>query len=344
MELIKLRVTAIKTETSDAKSFVLVPVNKRVQYLPGQFLTLVFPGKLNEERRSYSISSASFLGEPLTITVKRIDNGAFSRFLFDEVAVGATLLTIGASGFFLLPTPIEPSQKFFFLAAGSGITPMLPMTKSILHHTTNEVHLVFSNRSETSTIFRAVLLELAQTFHSRFIIAWLNSNSKNLLHARLSKLYLSDYVNRWAADKGNALFYVCGPQGYMQMVSITLLTEGVPSGNIRKEIFDTTKMVMKDLPPDVDAHNVTLTINGLQHHFTVQYPETVLMGAKREGIAVPFSCEAGKCGTCVATCLEGRVWMSYNEVLVERELQQGRVLTCTGYAVGGNVAIDYDQT
>jgi ring-1,2-phenylacetyl-CoA epoxidase subunit PaaE len=102
-------------------------------------------------------------------------------------------------------------------------------------------------------------------------------------------------------------------------------------------------MIVKELPPDTDQHLVTLKINGTERAISVQYPETILEGAKREGIMLPYSCEAGKCGTCVASCTHGRVWMSYNEVLVEKELLHGRVLTCTGYAVGGDVTIDYDQ-
>ena len=65
-----------------------------------------------------------------------------------------------------------------------------------------------------------------------------------------------------------------------------------------------------------------------------QYPVTILQAAKQKGIMLPYSCEAGKCGTCVATCLQGNVWHAYNEVLLDRELEKGRILTCTGYPYG----------
>ncbi|RAV98471.1 ferredoxin--NADP reductase [Pseudochryseolinea flava] len=343
MELISLLVTAITTEAFDTKSFVLKPVgNHDVTYEPGQFLTLVFSATV-DARRSYSISSASFLGEPLTITVKRIDNGAFSRFLFDTCKVGDTLQSIGVSGFFLLPKPVESHQQFFFLAAGSGITPVLPMIKTLLHQTSNTIYLLYSNKSEETIVFKSALQSLKRDFPSRFHVTWLNSNSKNLLQARLTKIFLTDFVKQHVnIEKSSALFYLCGPKDYMQMATITLLTTGIPSANIRKEIFDTTKVNVRELPPDTDAHYVTLIQNGKRYKFTAQYPETILVAAKREGLILPYSCEAGKCGTCAATCSSGRVWMSYNEVLVERELQKGRVLTCTGYAVAGDVTIDYD--
>src|SRR5688572_25000406 len=137
---IPLQVIDIRKDTSDTKSFVLKPANgQEVPYRPGQFLTLVFQKKDREERRSYSISSTPVLHEPLTITAKRIDNGEYSRFLFDEVKVGEKLFSIGASGYFTLPETTGSVTNFFFLAAGSGITPILPLMKTILH-TQPEVH------------------------------------------------------------------------------------------------------------------------------------------------------------------------------------------------------------
>ena len=132
---------------------------------------------------------------------------------------------------------------------------------------------------------------------------------------------------------------MCGPFHYMQMATIALLTEGVPSENIKKENFSTEKPVVKELPPDVKPHKVQLNLEGKRHEIVVQYPQTILETAKRENIMLPYSCEAGKCGTCSATCVQGNVWLAYNEVLVDRELEKGRILTCTGYPYGDEVVI-----
>ena len=118
------------------------------------------------------------------------------------------------------------------------------------------------------------------------------------------------------------------------MATITLLTEGIPAENIRKENFSTEKPVIKDLPPDVEPHKVYIRFEGMQYAFTVQYPLTILETAKQADVMLPYSCEAGKCGTCSATCLQGNIWHSYNEVLLDRELEKGRILTCTGYPYG----------
>jgi ring-1,2-phenylacetyl-CoA epoxidase subunit PaaE len=333
---IPLKVVEIRADTSDTKSFVLKQLHgEPIQYKPGQFLTLVFEKKNIEERRSYSISSTPYLDEPLTITVKRIDNGEYSRLLFDRVQVGDILFTIGASGFFTLPVNPAEHPQYFFLAAGSGITPILPLVKTILHSSSRvQVTLIYSNRSVDDTIFRGELDGLSQRFPNNFHVELLFSSSQDLLRARLTKFLLMQYIHERVSRRDKALFYLCGPFKYMQMATITLLTEGIPHENIRKENFSTEKPVVKELPPDVNLHRVTVSYEGETYSLPVQYPTTILEAAKQSGIMLPYSCEAGKCGTCAATCLAGNVWHSYNEVLSERELEKGRILTCTGYPYG----------
>jgi ring-1,2-phenylacetyl-CoA epoxidase subunit PaaE len=74
----------------------------------------------------------------------------------------------------------------------------------------------------------------------------------------------------------------------------------------------------------------------------VQYPNSILEVARKQGIELPYSCEAGRCGSCVANCTRGKVWMKFNEVLTDQEVAKGRVLICNGYPVGGDVAIQFD--
>ncbi|HET6543005.1 MAG TPA: ferredoxin--NADP reductase [Chryseolinea sp.] len=338
---IPLEVTQIRSDTASTKSFILKQLNGNpIRYKPGQFLTLIFKKRNSEERRSYSISSTPHLGEPLTITIKRIDNGEFSRYLFDVVQQGDVLYTIGASGYFTLPENLAHHTQLFFFAAGSGITPILPLIKTALHlNPPRQITLLYSNRSESETIFIDQLKLLIDNFPAQLQAEFLFSASQNLLKARLTKILIIQYIKEKVARKSEALFYICGPFQYMQMATIALLTEGIPTENIRKENFSTEKPVVKELPPDVEVHKVQVDVEGKKYRFDVQYPITILEAAKQKGIMLPYSCEAGKCGTCSATCVQGKVWHSYNEVLMDRELQKGRILTCTGYPYGGEDVI-----
>ena len=120
---IALQIQKIIRETTDTKSFVLKNVSGNViHYEAGQFLSFVFKNRNGEElRRSYSISSSALLKEALQITVKRIPNGAYSRWLFDDAKEGDILQSTGASGLFVLPGDLTKISQLVFFAAGSGI-------------------------------------------------------------------------------------------------------------------------------------------------------------------------------------------------------------------------------
>jgi ring-1,2-phenylacetyl-CoA epoxidase subunit PaaE len=127
----------------------------------------------------------------------------------------------------------------------------------------------------------------------------------------------------------------------MQKAIIELRRQGVQPADIRKENFVTIMPVLRNEPPDKNLHHVTLQLNNHRYQFAVQFPVSVLSEAKKQGIEMPYSCESGKCGSCAATCVSGKVWMRYNEVLLEEEIKKGRVLTCTGFPVDGDVTIEF---
>jgi len=339
----KVSISAIRQETPDCKTFVLHTTDPGLlQYQPGQFLTLVFAAKSGEERRSYSFSSSPALHELPAITIKRVENGAWSRMLLDHARVGDELTVIGPSGFFTLPDGAHSYKRLFFIAAGSGITPVYSLLKTVLHTRPDlNVVLVFANRSAENTIFYDGLRQLAAGFAHRFHIEWLFSGSPNLARARLSKWLLGILLREHALEAlPETLFYLCGPFDFMRMAGIQLAEEGVGPQQIRKENFSTFKAEIKAQPPDKEKHTVHIhRSDGASFTIQAQYPQTILQAAKKAGIALPYSCEAGRCGSCTATCTAGKVWMSYNEVLLQDEIDRGRVLTCTGYPIGGDVEL-----
>ena len=331
-----LRIKEIINETEEAKSFVLEPIGLAPEYKAGQFLTFLFTSWTGHPtRRSYSISSSPSLNEPLTITVKRIVNGEFSRKLINKAEVGEVLETIGASGFFILPPQPDDYDEYVFLAGGSGITPIFSLIRTLLHlHPRMRVLLIYSNTSVTTTIFYERLRSLEEKYGPYFRIRFLFSQRSIVSEARLSPELLEDLVTEYRVS-AKALFYLCGPPAYMRMIHFKLMTLGVAAGRIRREIFRAEKIIEIRKPPDLRSQKVTILAGGQEFRIRVQYPVTILQAARLAGIAIPYSCEAGQCGTCAATCVEGEVWMAQNEVLVDDDLRMGRVLTCTGFPVGG---------
>ena len=342
----KLLVTKIIEETSDCKTIQLQPLDSQpLHYEAGQFLTFIFARETKEERRSYSLSSTPNLNEPLSITVKKIPNGEFSRKIVDHLKPGDILHTIGASGFFTLPAHADAYQQIFFIAAGSGIVPVMSLLKTILHTNPKiRVTLIYSNSSVKTTIFYHSLKELEKKYPDQLKIEWLMSSHHRLERARLGKWLLEILLKEYSITSfDKTLFYTCGPFDYMRMVTIKLLAEGVPAANIRKENFTIFKTVIKAVPPDQSVHIVSIQSHDKTLQFAVQYPDTILQAAKKNGIDIPFSCESGRCGTCAATCISGKVWMSYNEVLLDEEIAKGRVLTCVGYPVEGDVELSLND-
>jgi ferredoxin-NADP reductase len=337
-----LQVTAVISETEDAKSFELSVLGGwDAHYEAGQFITFVFKKEDKEDRRSFSFSSSPALDEAMRVTIKRIPNGEYSRQLIYHLKKGDILTSSGISGYFRLPGEYANTRQLFFLAAGSGITPIFPLIKTALYSTSLAIVLVYSNRSERDTIFYKDLLQLQIQFDERLKIEFLFSHIPHVHKSRLSKSLLNALLDQYKIPLQQTLFYICGPANYMLMAAISLITAGVPEENIRKENFNTRKHTIKPVPPDTTMHHVKLTINSSTYKFPVQYPDTILSAAKKLNIHLPYSCEAGNCGSCSATCTKGRVWMAYNEVLMDDEISKGNVLTCQGYPVEGDVVIEF---
>lgn len=338
----QLKVIQIISETKDAKTFVLEPLHSwKPAYQAGQFLTLVFDTEHGEKRRSYSISSSPVTDAHLAITVKQIENGEFSRFLIQQTAVGDVLSSSGIAGQFVLPAEHTTIRQFFFIAAGSGITPCFSLIKTLLETTAGKVTLIYSNKSPEDTIFYQALGQLQLVHAGRLSVKFLFSNGGSIYDRRLSSWLLDQLVDQYLAVKPQeAMFYVCGPFDYMLTVKITLQSR-FPADHIKREDYSSLPRLKKIQPSDTDSHHILVTINGQAFSFSAQYPDTILDAAIKQGLQLPYSCKAGRCASCIATCRSGKVWMAYNEVLTDREVEQGRILVCQSYAVGGDVEIGY---
>lgn len=337
----RLRISKIVTETKDSKTFILEPLdNWKPFYQPGQFITLVFNTGEHEKRRSYSFSSCPDLNEPPAITVKKIDNGEFSRMLIYQAKENDILYSSGVGGQFVLEKD-DITDHYLFFAAGSGITPCYSMIKSLLATTTKTIFLIYSNRSEAEAIFYNELKVLQDEHGERFHINFLFSNIRNVYKSRLSHWLLQQILAEFRiADWKRVKSYLCGPFDYMKMIEITLLTRQ-PAANILKENFNTLPRLIVARPPDTSMHHVKVQFRNNEYKLDVQFPKSILATAKANNVQLPYSCEAGRCSSCVATCTKGKVWMAYNEVLTEDETERGRILVCQAYPVYGDVEIEY---
>ncbi len=331
MNVLSLEIVAVTQETPESKSFYFKwPPQTNVVYKAGQFITLLININGKETRRSYSLSSTPGINITPFITIKRVQNGLVSRYFYDRLQPGNRLHALVPAGRFLLQQPLD---VHFFIAAGSGITPVFAIIKEVLfNHPGKQVILLYQNTNEEQAIFRKQLLKLREQFSQSFTLLELFSQPiDHTTHPHRLNNYLLEHLVKKYVQTTAVQFYLCGPTSFMLLCVFTLKFMGYRDMQIKKENFS-----IKLIPPpppitDFKPHDVLLHFEGNVHRFTVTYPENILQAALKNNIPLPYSCRGGLCSTCMATCLQGKIQMSHNEVLTEDDTANGLVLTCVGY-------------
>jgi ring-1,2-phenylacetyl-CoA epoxidase subunit PaaE len=348
MTTLQLRITEISRQPGENVLIRLVPADGlKPNYEAGQFLTVLFEVNGKEVRRSYSICSSPDVNEPLSIAVKLVENGEISKYIHHKTAVGDILTTLVPTGIFTYAPVEEIRRTVFLFAAGVGITPIFSILKTaLIKEHKSKIVLIYSNRSQSSTLFYDELNDWQRRYPERFNLIFLFSDSKRLQFARLNSFLIRDLVAaNLEYDQSDALCYTCGPIDYMVMCRISLLAMGFRLDQIKKETYfipedeadddDTTEKEVKDK----NTYSVILEFNQSIYQLEVPYYKRILQVALEHHINVPYSCRAGICSSCVATCTAGGVRMDYNEILTDQEIAQGRVLICTGHPTQNNTKI-----
>lgn len=373
MDTRKLKVVTILPEAKDTNTIFLETADGRpLEYQAGQFLTFLLHFQGKELRRSYSLSSVPGVDRIPSITVKRVENGAASRYLLDHLKVGDELEALPPAGRFVLTgmgpeeheatnpaTPdkrhigmsaVSSGREIFFIAAGSGMAPVFPLLQmALMAGKAGRVVLISQHRDEASILFREQLEQLVAKYGGRF--RWVNLLSQGqatvgiqaaAINARLNNWLLEDLLGKLlmeggtgSPDVGCPLFYLCGPAAFMRMAQFTIRSMGFRDLQIRKEIFTVEYVPPPPLLADTTPKKVIIHPKGSEGaiiEFETTWPKTILQAALDNHIQLPYSCKGGRCSTCTARCLSGKVKMSINEVLTEKDLLDGLVLTCVGYA------------
>lgn len=346
-DFLYLRIVRIVSETPDTMSYFLEPLNgEPILYQAGQFLTLILQHNGHEVRRSYSLSSAPN-EKQLRLTIKRVQNGAISRYLHDRLRIGDVITSLHPAGRFILDE--NQTGDLVFFGAGSGITPLFALTKQILQpNLTQRVTLLYSNPDERSIIFWNELNDLHRQFPHRFRLLYILSNPSGDwtgLRGRLNNVMLERLLPELigTSNPDEIRLYICGPVDYMRMAQFTLVFSGFRPEQIRRENFVIEPVVLS--PPPALAQDRTVLLRFREREareVEIQVPayKSILQAALDEGVHLPYSCRGGRCSTCAARCLSGSVHMTINDVLTEHDLADGWVLTCTGYPESDGVVIE----
>lgn len=341
---ISLRVRHIITQANDVKTFVFERADgQKLNYKAGQFLTFLVPVHGNEVRRSYSMSSAPDADEFPAITVKRVPNGEISRFWIDFVQVGDIFKVLPPSGRFVLEKSSAGPRDIVLIGAGSGITPLFSLLKqTLIQEPGSTVTLLYASRNQASTLFREEIRHWQDHFPERLNVIHIHSQPSDEwigIRGRINNARLEQLIKQnLRFNPEHAQFFICGPFELMRTMEITLHFMGFASAQIRKENFI---IPASPPPPPVSfPHTITLVFRNQPHELRVPAHTTVLDAALASGLHLPYSCKGGRCSACAGICKSGSVHMSVNEVLTDRDLAEGWILTCSAYVDSDDVQIE----
>ena len=338
-----LRIARVVRETDDASSFVLdVPedLTETFRYQPGQFCTFRVHIDGDEQLRSYSMSSAPATEAELTVTVKRVAGGLVSNWFLDNLSAGETIELTKPAGVFC---PRESARPLVGFCGGSGITPVMSITKHVLATTARPVRLLYANRNRNSVIFNDALAVLGSEHPGRLEVRHHFDTDDGFL--------TPEAIAHFVAADIDADVYICGPGAFMDLVEATVQAHGLAPERIFIERFLVEQAEKTDALIDDEAagggdvmtpDEVTVTLGGKTVVVRYQPGDTLLETARRGGLRPPFSCEAGNCATCMAFLHEGSVRMRANNALTPEEVAEGWVLTCQSLPSGETVSVEYE--
>ena len=353
-----LTVTDIVRETRDAVAVTLEPRNEDKQsfdFLQGQYLTFRKDFDGEEIRRSYSICAGKDEGF-LRVGIKRVEGGLFSNWINDNLKIGDQLYSMPPMGKF--NTPIEPDvqKQYIAFVAGSGITPVLSIIKTVLRHEPlAQFTLIYANKQANSIMFREELEDLKNIYLDRFsIIHILKSEAQDidLFAGRINYEKLEQLCQNWVDLAATDIAYICGPEQMMLVVADFLRNHGMNDSQIKFELFASAPRTKKRHNVENKAAgnisnstaSITVTLDGSTHHFDMaKQGETILDASLKNQMDAPFACKAGVCSTCRAKVLDGEVVMVTNHALEDYEVEEGYVLTCQCFPVSDKIVLSYDQ-
>jgi ferredoxin-NADP reductase/mono/diheme cytochrome c family protein len=332
-----LHLVQVTPQTPDTKTLRFVVSGlRKLDALPGQFLTFSFLFDGKKETRCYSICSSPARTGYVEITPKRVNNGCVSVFLNDRAAAGLTVEAAGPSGQFFLDPARD--KKVVLLAAGSGITPMMAMLRYLDDVCLNtEATLLYCVRTERDIIFRRELNEL-QTRLTAFRYHLLLSQADPEWSGPRGHI-TREFIGEAVADLRERTFFLCGPPPFMDAARKILTELGVGRERIRQERFGGAGAELEPPRPDLTAPQFVLEFARSGKAGVIRQGQSLLEAAAEAGVAIPSACRQGQCGTCKTRLIEGDVWMAAEQGLDAESRGRGYVLTCVGHA-RGNVKLD----
>jgi stearoyl-CoA 9-desaturase NADPH oxidoreductase len=281
----------VRKETEDTATVTIKPGwGFSADYQPGQYVGIGLRVDGKWHWRSYSLTSVPERGAShITITVKATPEGFLSSHLVNGVEPGTIVRLAKPKGDFALPDP--PPSKVLFVSAGSGITPVIAILRSLTARGQHpDIVHVHSAPSEESVIFGAELRALEREHPSYRLHLQLTETDGHLDFGKLDA-HVPDWAERptWA----------CGPAAMLDDVEATFHAAGLDDAlHVERFTIDRT---------DKGGEGGTVTFALSDKSVEIDGATSLLEAGEKVGIQMPFGCRMGICQTCVISLEEGHV-------------------------------------
>ncbi|APT84200.1 ferredoxin reductase [Corynebacterium aquilae] len=310
------QIVHVTRATEDTVTLIIKPGwGVPVEFHAGQYIGIGVPINGRYTWRSYSLTCAPKpTSRTLEVTVRAVEKGKLSNHLVGTATPGMTVRLAAPAGDFHLPHPLP--DKLLFITAGTGITPVISMLRSIEEHlgtTATDAVLVHSVRHREDLLFADDLRRMS----SRGLTVHLRVTSEDgRVTLEQAEAMVPDYAQR---D-----IYACGPSDMLNTLEQWAKDRGV---DLHTERFTL------DRASDATGGNITF---GTRGSVAADGATTILEAGESAGVQLPFGCRMGICQTCVRELTDGYVTdLRTSEVKGPGE----RIRTCVCVA-NGDVDID----
>lgn len=351
-----LTVAAIDRPTDDSVAVTFdVPAELADEFVftPGQHLTLRRQQDGADVRRSYSICASPASGR-LRVAIKAVEDGVFSSYAINDLAVGDTVDVLPPAGNFTIRLDPAQAKQYVMLAAGSGITPVLSLVTTILQtEPESEVTLVYGNQRTATIMFLEELADLKDLYPDRFrLINVLSREAQavEMFNGRIDAAKLEALTEQLIPPNDIDAWFICGPFEMVIGSRDFLASKGIELKKVHFELFhveDKPRERKKrgeasTISPE-DLSHVTMILGGREASFDLEKDTISILDAALEVRGdVPFACTGGVCGTCRCRVTEGEVEMEVNWALEPDEVANGIRLACQSRPLNEKVTVDFD--
>jgi glycine betaine monooxygenase B len=316
-------------ESPNARTLVFAPLAPaRFSFDPGQYMNFAFRIDGETVERCYSISSSAANESRIAITVKRVQGGRASGWLVDHFPVGTSVRANGPMGNFSLME--LGGNPLVLISAGSGVTPMASMLRTMADLGTN-ADVVFLHYASTASemLYRDEYASLAKRLPTVRIITVVTRSADGEIWTGATGRVTREMLLAHAPDIERRTILCCGPTGFMSSVSQLARDLGIPDSAYHEEKFDLSEHVA--LPGEqLSIGDQSFGIRFLKVDQTIQCsPDTTILRAAQAAlIPMPSSCMRGACGTCRTKLISGSVDMKHAGGLRPRDIEKGWILPC----------------